>query len=125
LEYWVIVMPDELSINEKLGFIEINSFGVVSVEDVSKSINQINNILKKTGINKLLFNSLNQKKIPKTFDIHSLISKFSPKITIAILRQESQATADDMYFVETVGLNKGLQIKIFNDRAMALQWLSE
>ena len=37
--------------------------------------------------------------------------------------QQSQMTVEDISFAETVGVNRGVKIKIFHEKEQALQWL--
>ena len=50
-------MPDKFKINEKLGLMEIYSYGIVTAEDIDQSIEKAQDASKKFGLNKLSLQS--------------------------------------------------------------------
>ena len=61
--------------------------------------------------------------MPHTMGIFDLFSTFPREFRLALLVQESQATAQEIRFAETVSVNRGILVQIFHEEDKALQWL--
>lgn len=118
-------MPDEFTINEKLGVLEIFSHGIVTAEDIYQSIEKSLEASKRLGINRLLVDSRKQKKMPGAVSIFRIFSTFPRHINLAILADKNQITVDDIIFGENVAVNRGIQMKVFYKREDALNWFNE
>jgi hypothetical protein len=116
-------MPDEVRLNEEMGIIEVNSYGVVTKDDILGSIEKIQQIQSESGIDKLLVDTTRQETLPSPIEIFELFSVYPREIKTALLVNTSQTTAKDVEFVETVALNRGKHMKVVHDREQALQWL--
>ena len=116
-------MPDKIRVNEDRGIIEVQSYGVVTKEDIAESINKIQQIGKTKGIKKILVDTTKQETMPSTVDVFEIFSNFPRGFRLATLIQRSQATAEVLRFVETVGVNRAFPVKIFYEKDQALQWL--
>lgn len=118
-------MPDEVRLNRELSIIEVKSYGVVTRDDISNSIRLIQEIQEETGVSKLLVDTTEQEALPDAIEIFEIFSVYPREIKTALLVDESQATAKDVEFVETVARNRGKLVCLHHDRELALQWLSE
>lgn len=118
-------MPDKFEINEKLGLMEIYSYGIVTAEDIDQSIEKAQNALKKYGLNKLLVDSRKQEKMPGAVSIFRIFSNFPRHISLAILAEKKQVTVNDIIFGENVAVNRGIRMRVFYDREAAVEWLNE
>ena len=116
-------MPDKVQVNKDQKFILVQSYGVVTREDIAESIASVREIFDNEGINKVLVDTTGQEKMPNTIDTYELFAEFPRAFRLALLIQQSQVTARDIAFVETVGFNRGVQMKIFHDKEQALRWL--
>jgi hypothetical protein len=116
-------MPDEIRVNEDRGIIEVHSYGMVSKEDIAESITKVRQILNVKQISKILVDTTKQETMPSTIDTFELFSTFSLEFKLALLIEQSQMTAEDITFAETVGVNRGVRVKIFHEKKQALQWL--
>jgi hypothetical protein len=116
-------MPEKIQVNEDLGIVELESSGKVTKQEMVESISQLREIFDKQGIYKVLVDATRQDKMPSTFDIYELFSTYPREIRLAVLIQLSQATADDITFGETVGVNRGVRMKTFCEKKQALKWL--
>lgn len=118
-------MPDKLKINEKLGLIEIESYGIVSTDDINKSIEKSQKIAEKYGIKKLLVDTTKQEKMPGTVSVFSIFSNFPRHLTLALVANKGQRTLNETLFAENVAVNRGIRMKIFYNRKDAVDWLDE
>lgn len=116
-------MPEKIRVDEDRGIIHVLSYGLVTKEEITESVTKINQIFDKEMINKILVDTTRQETMPSTIGIFDIFSTFSQEYKLAMLIRESQATAADISFVETVVLNRGVQVKIFYEKKQALQWL--
>ncbi len=117
-------MPDRIQVDEDRGIIEVESYGVVSKEDIAESITKVRQLLNEKGINRILVDTTGQETMPDTIGIFDLFSTFPREFRLALLVQKSQATAEDIRFLETVGVNRGILVQIFHEGEKALQWLN-
>ena len=117
-------MPDRVHVNEELGIIEVESYGVVSKDDIAQSIAEARQILEERELRRILVDTTNQQAMLDTTSIFELFSTFPGDFKIAVLVQPSQITAEDVSFAETVAANRGIHIRIFSKRETSLQWLN-
>ena len=118
-------MPDTIRVNQALGIIEIESFGKVSKEDIAGSIARVREVFEEQGINRVLVDTTGQESMPGTLSIYDLFSTFPQEVRVALLVGSSQATGQDLSFVETVSRNRRIEVKIFEDRDEALRWVAD
>jgi hypothetical protein len=116
-------MPDKIQVDEDRGIIEVESFGEVSKADIAQSISNVRQILIEKGINKILVDARKQETMPSTMGIFNLFSTFPREFRLALLAAQSQETEEDLSFAETVGMNRGVRLRIFYEKAQALRWL--
>jgi len=103
----------------------VQSFGLVTKEDIGKSIEEVQRIRKTTGHNKILVDTTKQEKMPDTISIFQLFSNFPKEFMCALLLNRYQDTEDDLSFVENVGANRGVRLQLFYDKEKALEWLTD
>lgn len=118
-------MPDELYVDEATSIIKVRSYGIVSKNDIADSMEKTRQIMEQKGINKVLVDTLDQEKMPGTFDVFQLFSTLPQNLRAALVVQENQVTAEGQKFAETVCLNRGIQVRIFRSTDEALHWLQE
>ena len=117
-------MPDEIRVDEDRIIIDVHSYGMVSKEDIAESIAKIRQIIDETRINKILVDTTKQEAMPCTIDIFELFSTLPREFKVALLVEQTQATARDIRFVETVCINRNTLTKIFQEEEQAVQWLN-
>ena len=117
-------MPDKVSFNKELEIIEVESFGEVTGLDISNSIQQIKEIQQDSGVDRLLVDTTRQQTLPSPIEIVEIFSAYPRNLKTALLVDASQATVDDVEFVETVAVNRGKNIQLHYDREKALRWLN-
>ncbi len=118
-------MPDIIELNPEKRIIEIRSYGTVEGGDIENTIKLITKINEQSGVDKVLVDTTEQESMPSTFREFSIFSELPRIFRIALLANQDQPTAEDIRFVETVARNRGIQMKIFNTRKEALEWLEE
>lgn len=116
-------MPYELNVNRESGIIELRSFGSVSREEVIESMKEIVHLSTEIGIVLLLVDSRQTTAMPNTIDVFDVTSKFPRSIKMAILVSADSELMESYLFGETVGLNRGIPIRVFVSESEALEWL--
>ena len=119
-------MPETVEINKRLGIIQINSSGDLDQRDLYSSLQSVLEIFGKTGIKKVLIDTTEQTQMPTTIELHEFALKLSKQARMlkhAIV--VSPRSHEDNYFVETVSVNRGVNMKIFDSVGDALAWLNK
>ncbi len=116
-------MPYELKVNKDSGIIELISFGSVSREQVIESMEKVNRLSEETGIKRLFVDSREVDAMPNTIDQFELTSKFPRFLKMAILIPEESELTATYKFGETVGVNRGIPIRVFVSESEAIEWL--
>ncbi len=117
-------MPDQVRVDEEAGIIRVQSYGAVSKDDVAESIKQIRQIFSELGFNRILVDTTGQETMANAAEIFELFSNFPRELILAMITDQAQATAKDIAFIETVGVNRGFMMKVFHEEEQALQWLN-
>jgi len=116
-------MPEDITVNKKLGIIEVNSYGKVTHEDSLASLATLEALIKETAILKVLSDTQKQDSAPSTFNIYDFGVNLPRQLKIAIIASKDQTTSQDVTFLDNVAHNRGVNIKIFSSRNEALEWL--
>ncbi len=118
-------MPEEVSVNKELGIIEIKSYGIVTREDLSCVLEPVEALVKETGINKVLVDTLEEKELPNMWDLNGFGASIPVSLKVAIVFTEEQPTARKAEFVKNISSFRGVQIQTFTSREDSLEWLNE
>ena len=100
-------MLDKASFNQELEIIDVESYGVVTKEDILGSIEMIQRLQEANGISKLLIDTTKQDVLPNPIEIFEIFSVYPREIRTALLTQKIQSTAKERELVETVAVNRG------------------
>lgn len=115
-------MPDLLRVDRDHGIVDIRSYGSVSEGDLAASIAKVKEIAADEGINRVLVDTKDQESLPSTGAIFDLISRFPREVAVALVSAD-QPTAEEIHFIETVAVNRGISIRVFRERDEAEEWL--
>ncbi len=118
-------MHDGIKVDEDRGIIEVFSYAKSSKKDIAKAISEAQQIFRDRGFNKILADTTKQDAMPNTIDVFELFSNFPREFRTAMVLNKNQKTKKDLIFAETVAENRGVRIKIFYDRELAIQWLDK
>ena len=116
-------MPDVVTVNKKKQLVEVHSSGHVQESDIMNSMEEMIEIYKETGINRILVNVVEQLSVPNSIDMFTIFSKFPREFQVAMIISDEQKTLEDSLFIETVAQNRGIPIKTFKSREEAEKWL--
>ena len=73
-------MPDKVGFNRALNIIEVDSYGVVTKDDISSSIEKIQQIQEETDVGKLLVDTTGQGTLPSTIEIFEIFSEHATMV---------------------------------------------
>jgi hypothetical protein len=116
-------MPEQITVRKELGIIEVDSYGSVTREDSLSSLAALEELMKETGITRVLSDTRKQESTPSTVDIFDFGAHLPQSMKLAVIVSERQPTAHNVAFVDDVAYNRGVNIKVFGSRSEALEWL--
>ncbi len=116
-------MPENITINKELGIIEVHSYGDVTRDDLDLSLATVNQIGKDTGIRMVLIDTTEQETFPNITDIFYFTKKLPQNFEFAVVISEKQPTKDSHDFIETVAVNRSINVKEFFSKEKAIEWL--
>lgn len=119
-------MPEDVSILEDLGIIQVDSYGEVTEGDLLTSLEDILAIHKQRGFSRVLVDASRETSLPNSLPLHQFGSALSEDATVIKFAVVfSEVVREDLRFLETVMQNRGMQVRLFNSRDEALAWLKE
>ena len=118
-------MPEKVFVNEELGIIEVESYGVVAREELFRSLEQIKVLAKETGIHKVLVYTPNTEQLPSYLELDDFGAAIPPYLKVAVVVAVGQPTERKALFVVNVAKLKGARVKSFVSREQALAWLNQ
>jgi len=116
-------MSYQLTINEENGIIELRPQDSVSSEIVVESMDEVNRLSRETGIELLLVDARNVDSMPSIIDVFELTSGFPRSLKMAVLVPTKGDPAEKLKFGETVGVNRGISVCLFDSESEAIDWL--
>jgi len=120
-------VPDIVSILEGHEIVLVQSSADVSKTDMLKSRELIKRLSEDHGISKVLIDTTNLLSLPNAFDLFEFVTSTSRVLRridkLAIV--SSTATGEDLKFIETVALHRGLHTRIVDSIPEAIAWLAE
>ena len=118
-------MPQKVSVNTELGMIEVESYGVVTREELSRSLEQVEARAKETGFHKVLVYTPNTEQLPSVLELDNFGAAIPPHLKVAVVVAVGQATERKALFVVNVAKLKGARVKRFVSKEQALAWLNQ
>jgi len=120
-------MPGEVLFNAKDNLIEIHSWGNLTNLEMLQSQCEVERLYQESKTTKVLFDTEAVEALPSPYILYefvvSLLDTKNPvDLRIALLTRV--ALQNDMRFVETVAVNRGILARYFLDRPQALAWLN-
>lgn len=119
-------MPEKIDLISKSGIIYITSYGEVTEEDLISSLETIIKISENKDFLKVLVDAREQSSLPSPITLFKFSQKLSESfrhIKHAIVVSDS--TPEDINFIETVAVNRGSNMQIFNSIDAAVSWLNK
>jgi hypothetical protein len=119
-------VPEKVSIIEDRKIIKVDSFGVIKIEDLRNSMNEVTRIHQEQGLNKVFVDATRETAFPSaipTFEFGSELAQSMVNLKIAVIT--SQKMKNIIRFLETVAQNRGAQLQIFDSEEEAFAWLGK
>jgi len=123
------IIPWEVKYDSNLRIIETNYTGNMNKDELAKAIDETISSAIVNSTYKLLADCLYLTGGHNLFDLYELadiskIKDFVKYVKEAVIIPENQGTIEKVKFWETACLNRGMNVKIFNTRKEALEWLN-
>jgi hypothetical protein len=116
-------VPEDIRVNKELEIIEIVSQGKVGYENGKSTLSMLLELIRESGIKKVLADTRGQDFKPSTINIYEFGMLLPRNVMIAVVVSKDQPTARDVSFLDDVAFNRGVTMKLFASRAEALVWL--
>lgn len=116
-------MKENVFYNPELGMIEVISMGQVSTDDLLSDWQEVLSLLSAHQTNLVLVDATQQEALATTSALFrfSKMLKYSTYYGIV----QGSLTKKDLRFLETTSLNKAKQLRVFKNRADAIEWLNK
>jgi hypothetical protein len=114
---------------EEAGVVEMVLRGAVTPADVDAAMTEAGTVGAENLSNRFLIDSRDMPAGGTAFDVLALaelLASLPPGVIEreAVLLSDDAAAADQMEFFETACRNRGLDVRVFRDRDLALGWLT-
>jgi len=123
-------MPWHASIHPELPVIETFYSGVITQSELTEAVMENISLVNEHGIFRLLGDCTALEGGHSIFDLYYLVDTvisagIPGNLKEAVILPSLQASAEKVKFWETACLNRGFKVRLFQDRASALDWLME
>lgn len=121
-------MPGRIHFNEVNNIIEIHSWGELTNSDLFHSQGEVERLHQENGTMKMLFDTKAVDLLPSPYALYEFVNSLLVAGKPGVLRlalHTSFNLRDDIRFVETVAVNRGILARSFLDYSEALAWLND
>jgi hypothetical protein len=121
-------MPETVSFRKDIGVIQVVSSDRVTGTDVKATLEAIEAISERHGIRRILVDARKMTEKPSTLGMFEALSGMAEYGIAAKLRFAVVIGEDDdgvLKFGEDVAQNRGVDLRLFEDRDEAMSWLRE
>lgn len=121
-------MPFQVNVQLVPGYVELIYQGQLSPDEVERSAIKSMVAARGNNLKKILADCSELLGGHSIIDLYGLIELFAadrtgPRIKEALIMPTLPVASDNVRFWETACINRGLDVRIFNDRESALEWL--
>jgi hypothetical protein len=119
-------MPERVSVIEDQEIIKVDSYGVISIDDLRQSMETVERIHQEQGLNKVFVDATKETAFPSTlptFEFGTELAQSMANVRIAVITSERMKNV--IRFLETVAQNRGAEVQIFDSTDAAFDWLKE
>lgn len=116
-------MPEIVCIDNENGVILVNSFDLVGVVDLSKSLDSVAQVARQQNLHKVIIDATNMDMLPSTIHLYcfaSELSKQTSDMKYAVI--VSEKSAKEVRYLEIFARSRGVDIHIFTSQDEALKW---
>ncbi len=117
-------MSYELTANKEIGIMELRVHDSASKEEVAEAMETVSRLSAETGIEFLLVDARKCDSMPSIVDVFELTSRFPHSLKMAVLLPAKNDIVEKLQFGETVGINRGIPIQLFESETEAIGWLT-
>ncbi|MBE2218612.1 MAG: hypothetical protein IAE90_10430 [Ignavibacteria bacterium] len=121
-------MPYKIAVSENRDYVLLDYFGNVSRDDLAGSISGCKKLYVETGISLFLADCTQMIAEHSILDIFSKVDSFQSlemkkDFREAIIISKDSESKDKVNFYETACLNRGYNVRIFENKEEAVAWL--
>ena len=116
-------MSHAVDFDSELGVIRVKHWGRADIEDLQRAFSKVMQLHEKHGTGDVILDLQGLDVAPPTMELFEFASDLPVELQIAMVFGEH--THDDLRFIETVAVNRGRNINLFDNDPDALEWLGE
>ena len=119
-------MPEDIKVCVETGVIYIKSQGNIKEADLRQSLDTMLAISQEKAYCRVLVDAREQISLPPLFFLHVFAGQLAqrfPHFKHALV--VSHESTKNLYFIDTILNNRGVNIKTFNSMELALSWLTK
>lgn len=119
-------MPEEVYIDKNAGVITIRSWGRVSEQEIYNSKETVKNLSEESGLNRLLVDARERTGYPGVGALYHFVGSIASNALLRQVRSAiviSEESTDESEFIENTAYNRGVNIKLFQTKEEAINWL--
>lgn len=122
-------MPCDIKLNKNYKIIELTYYGIITPKELKDAFDAAVSLSMKEGSTLFLADCTEMVGGHSVIDLYALISIFESSglgrgMKEALLLPSLKSSINDVKFYETACLNRGFNVKIFQNVDDALKWLS-
>jgi len=121
-------MPGKVRFNTEDNLIEIHAWGEVTNSEMLRSQGEVERLYQENKTTRVLFDTEAVKALPPPYMLYEFVVSLLDVRNPAALRfalLTRVGLKNEMRFVETVAVNRGIRARYFLDRPQALAWLDQ
>ncbi len=116
-------MPETVEFLKEEGMIKVESFGKVNIQDWNASLEKVNEIGERENCRIVLVDVSKQESRPDTLEVFQFGEEMTRDFRFAVVT--STGVSEEHKFLETVAVNRGKYVRLFDEYEKAINWLGE
>jgi hypothetical protein len=126
-----VQVPETVSFSQLEKIVEVRSSGHLTVLEMTTSKEEVERLFSENEVKGIFVDVRNVRSMPTSVSlvdfVDSILRSLTPQKTrFALLMTQTEGeVVREMRFIETVGVNRGLLCRLFEDEDQARQWLLE
>lgn len=113
-------MPEEVKIDTVNQLLHVQFFSDSTVNNWKKALVEVERLSEETGFCRVLVDVRKQKDLADTMTLFNFGTHLPRSIKFAVL---CELNIEDHRFIESVAINRGINVKDFDSEKNAIEWL--
>ena len=118
-------MPEDVYLNRSEGYIYIRSYGIVTLEELQRALEQVLVYQRESQVQVLLIDTREQERVPDVKEHYQFLQSVPSDLHIAILTNRKTETHGNQMFFAEAGRYKGKSVQLFSEERDAKKWIAD